>query len=46
VLNADAGAEQLDAAAAARRFDLGRLEARISPAELLGDDRGEWVHRG
>ena len=46
MLDADAAAERLDAAAAARRLDLRRLEARAAAAELLGDDRGERIHRG
>src|SRR5690606_20793074 len=42
--NAEAVAEQLDAAAAAGRLDLRRLEARRAP-EAFGDDRREGINR-
>src|SRR6185503_16821455 len=44
--DADPAAECLDAVAAAGRLDLRRPEARIAPAEVLGDDRRERIDGG
>src|SRR6185503_9089363 len=44
--DADPAAERFDAAAAAGRLDLRRVEARVAAAEVLGDDRRERINGG